>query len=196
MNGCSLFEGRTGNVRTAIRLRTSAPRSLLGHRPLLVESKMDKYRALEDTTFMESYLVGFEYAPWPHTIVFYVWSTHRKSCYRITAKTVLELHYESCYVDPFNDTDLLLMSITIARNEDHRFWNDRVRLLTARDGGDDAEPICLVFDSHVFSGRRHNGRLTTQDIGMLVVCRDFDIERVAGYEGPRPFPHNIPSSGE
>lgn len=157
---------------------------------------MDKYRLMEDDTFLESYFVDVQYAPWPHTMVFFVWSTRRQSCFRITARTVLELHYETIYTEPLDNVDGMLVSIDALRNDDFRYWSDRIRLLAAHNGGDEAAPICLVFDSHIFAGRRHDTRLTTRDVGMLVVCRDFEIERDASYDGPRPFPHNIPSSDE
>lgn len=154
------------------------------------------YELLQGDSFLESFLMEITQLEWPNTYSFDIWSSNDCICYRIYVATVLEFHYLRIGTNPLGPAGvgLPLDAIYLSYGEEYNYWCERIAAF-ARQGLDSGElPICIEFDSHLFANRKRELTISDKNIGMLVVCRSFEIEVNYSYQGPQPAPYNIPSS--
>jgi len=145
--------------------------------------------------FAESFLMRVEARDWPNDLQFTVWSPYDGACYRICAEIVLESHFlrtGTGRLGPPGD-GIPLGDIYITYGDEYQYWRDRIQAFAKQGFDDGREPICLEFDSHLFANRKHDFLTRSRDTGLLVVSRRVRVEIERGYDGPMPFPHNIPA---
>lgn len=149
---------------------------------------------MENGIFREAFLVGAEFGGWPNNLVFVVWSPLKHAAYRIIANVVLEFHFLRTGTIPLPaQISVPLDNIFLTYEEEYEFWLDRIKTLTKADLDNGAEPQCIEFSSSFFANRTRKTLVRDRNMGALVVCREYHIEVLHTYTGPRPNTHHIPA---
>jgi len=154
------------------------------------------YEPLCGGTFRESFLMETEHLDWPDRCAYTVWSTENEMCYRIVMYNVLEYHFLRTGTGLLGGgfEELLLSNIYVTYDEEYQYWVERIEAHESQGLDSGEPPVCIELAAHIFANRKRQYLTRDRQTGLLVVCRNVDVEPVLGYAGPRPVAHNIPST--
>lgn len=154
-----------------------------------------RVKGVENDLFFESFLVGHDFENFPKSLALKLWSTVRKNCYRLTFTDVLEFHHVSLslFVADWQEKDLPIDNVYLLDSGVAvRYWSDK-RLHFLANGEKIEKLTYMGISSAACFGNRNHENVYHKDMGLLIICRDFQLGVDSTYTGPGFEPHRIRS---